>query len=242
MRGLKYFSLVVGIIAFFIVPQGASVVEAAPLTKDRVDVLQLKSITKKRRHEFTPLFSLNLNDSFVQVMTLGLGYTYHLTEGFAFELRGAYAFSNNKSLVQDMRTSGDNAMLRPGDGSTSKAKYNPALSHPQFYGFGSFLWSPLVGKFLVGNSIVDFDIFLSAGVGYIRTIEAGSGKDHVGVSFGLGWRVFLARWLSLRIDIRDTIYSQELLGSTVLTHNVFISAGFGFFFPFTPIYSVDQIP
>ena len=98
MRGLKHFSFVAGTIAFFIALQGFSPTEAAPLSKDRVDVLQLKSITKKRRHELTPLLSLGLNDSFVQVMTVGLGYTYHLTEGFAFELRGAYAFSSKKTL------------------------------------------------------------------------------------------------------------------------------------------------
>ena len=242
MRGLKHFSLVAGTIAFFIALQGFSPTEAAPLTKDRVDVLQLKSITKKRRHEFTPLFSLGLNDSFVQVMTLGLGYTYHLTEGFAFELRGAYAFSSSKGIVQDMRSSGKNALLQPVDGSVSTAKFNPSLSQPLFYGFGSFLWSPLVGKFVLGKSIFDFDIFLSAGVGYVRTVEANEGKDLVGVSFGVGWRIFLAKWLSLRVDIRDTVYSQELFGVNVLTHNVFVSAGFGFFFPFEPIYSVDTIP
>jgi outer membrane beta-barrel protein len=225
----------------FVIAMCPNHVEAEPLKADRVDVFQLKSITKKRRHELTPLFSVGLNDPYVQVMTVGLSYAYHITEGFSFELRGAYSFSPALGLVNEMRQSGPNALLQPIDGSVSSDKFNPSITRPQFFAFGTFLWSPLVGKFSIGKSVIDFDIYLSAGVGYVRTIESNVARNLVGVDFGIGWRIFLARWLTLRLDLRDTIYSQQVFNTNILTHNVFFTVGLGFLFPGTPQYDVEDI-
>jgi len=203
---------------------------AAPLKKDRVDVFQLKSVTKKRRHELTPQFSVSLNDSFVQSMMVGLAYTFHITEGFAFELSGGYAFTFETQTVTDLRNGIDPS--QPGN------VIKPQVSKLQILAFGHLVWTPLVGKFKIGKSIVDFDIYLVGGAGYVRT-----NRDNlVGASFGFGWRVFLAKWLAMRLDLRDAIFGQELLGRSVLTHNLFFTIGFGFILPTQPVYTFEQEP
>lgn len=214
---------------------------AKPLTKDRVDVFQLKSITKKQRHEFTPQFALTLNDPFVQTITLGLSYAFHLNEGLAFELTGRFAFSSITPLIEQMRTSGDKAILRPNGGGSADDEFNPALSFPQVYASGSLVWSPFVGKFTLGAAIVDMNIYLLAGAGYVMSNRANQQQHLPSANFGIGFRFFLAKWLSLRIDVRDVIYGQQLQTLSrpevnMLVHNVFVNIGFGIFLPFTPNY------
>ena len=88
---------------------------------------------------------------------------------------------------------------------------------------------------MAGNSIVDLDIYVTAGAGYIRTNRS----DLFGMSFGLGLRWMVASWFFVRLDVRDYIFSQKLLGGTVsvLNHNVFVTAGLGFVLPETSLYT-----
>lgn len=221
--------------------------ESAPLKQDRVDVLQLKSITKKRRHELTPMFSVGLNDTFVQLLNVGAVYTFHITEGFAFDLRFSYAFPLTTGLVGDLRDSGPNALLQTNATGASTDKFNPTLSRPQIFAAGHFLWSPLIGKFALGKAVVDFDIYIFAGGGYIYSVQPGGKVSHAGgVSFGGGWRLLLTRWLTMRLEIQDMIYTQRLASDTseisMLTHRVFFSIGFGFMFPISPVYTFEREP
>jgi outer membrane beta-barrel protein len=50
------------------------------------------------------------------------------------------------------------------------------------------------------------------------------------VNFGLGLRVFLKDWFSLQVDLRDHVYSLDLLGRRQSTQNLELSAGATFFF------------
>jgi outer membrane beta-barrel protein len=214
---------------------------AAPVPKkDRVDVFQYKTVTKKRRHEFMPTFSLTLNDPFLQTIAVGGSYTYHISEGIAFEVMGAWTYASNTSLVEDFR-SGNRALpndwpagLNPYENNKGQKRINPATSRSQFYVNGCLLWAPLQGKFAFGGSfVVDMELFLSAGVGYLRTNQ--DPYNMLSTIFGFGFRFFLAKWVSLRIDLRDHIFSQTLLGKTVLSHNVFLGVGIGFIFPTAPV-------
>ena len=63
--------------------------------------------------------------------------------------------------------------------------------------------------------------------------RAGAGRtfhDSVqGVTFqgGLGLRLYLMKRLSFRLDVRDFIMPQEVLGRGRTTHNITLLAGFG---------------
>jgi outer membrane beta-barrel protein len=201
-----------------------------PLKTDRVDVFQLKSITKKRRFEITPSFSVSMNDAFVHTLLLGGALTFHIAEGFAFEATGGYAFTFDSQASISLRDGVD--PNQPGK------VVKPQVSKTFFNVFGHFVWSPLVGKFALGRRVVDFDLFLLGGAGFVLTNRGG----RAAASFGFGWRVFLAKWAAIRFDVRDAIYGQELLGVTTLTHNVFVTVGLSFLLPTEPIYTFDREP
>ncbi|MEW5880657.1 MAG: outer membrane beta-barrel domain-containing protein [Pseudomonadota bacterium] len=69
-------------------------------------------------------------------------------------------------------------------------------------------------------------LYLIAGIGSTRFLE----QRKQTVNFGLGLRVFLKDWFSLQVDLRDHVYSLDLLGRRQSTQNLELSAGATFFF------------
>jgi outer membrane beta-barrel protein len=49
-------------------------------------------------------------------------------------------------------------------------------------------------------------------------------------NFGLGAKLFLADWVALRADVRDHIYTLDLLGKRGSTQNPEVTLGFSFFY------------
>ncbi len=49
-------------------------------------------------------------------------------------------------------------------------------------------------------------------------------------NFGVGAKLFLADWVALRADVRDHIYTLDLLGKRSTTQNPDLTLGFAFFF------------
>lgn len=69
-------------------------------------------------------------------------------------------------------------------------------------------------------------LYLIAGIGSTKFLE----QRKQTVNFGLGLRVFLKDWFSLQVDLRDHVYSLDLLGRRQSTQNLELSAGATFFF------------
>ena len=49
-------------------------------------------------------------------------------------------------------------------------------------------------------------------------------------NFGMGAKLFLADWVALRADVRDHVYTLDLLGKRSSTQNPELTLGFAFFF------------
>src|SRR5450631_1444194 len=49
-------------------------------------------------------------------------------------------------------------------------------------------------------------------------------------NFGFGYRVYLADWAALQVDMRDHIFSLDLLGKRQSTQNLELTGGLAFFF------------
>jgi outer membrane beta-barrel protein len=56
------------------------------------------------------------------------------------------------------------------------------------------------------------------------------GQTHQTFNFGLGVRVFLKDWAALQVDMRDHIFSLDLLGTRQSTQNLELTGGVTFFF------------
>lgn len=69
-------------------------------------------------------------------------------------------------------------------------------------------------------------LFLVGGLGNTRLAD----EDYFTYNLGLGFRVLPTDWLSVRVDVRDHLFDNDLLGEPKLTHNLELSAGVGVFF------------
>ena len=68
--------------------------------------------------------------------------------------------------------------------------------------------------------------YLIAGVGSTKFADQRRPTFNV----GFGYRVYLADWAALQLDLRDHIFSLDLLGTRQSTQNVELTAGLSFFF------------
>ena len=82
---------------------------------------------------------------------------------------------------------------------------------------GALTWSPVHAKLRFSeHHITHADLMLSAGAGQTFSDVTQGFTWQV----GLGLKLYLARFFSLRIDVRDLIIPQEILGNGKNTHNI----------------------
>ena len=90
-------------------------------------------------------------------------------------------------------------------------------------GILSLLWSPIHAKFKFSEAtIIHGDIFAIAGAG--RTFH----ESVLGLTWeaGAGLKLYFSRFVTFRLDIRDFLLPQEVLGRGRITNNITILAGF----------------
>ncbi len=80
--------------------------------------------------------------------------------------------------------------------------------------------------FLGGRRARPSQFYLVAGVGSTKFADQRRPTFNV----GFGYRVYLADWAALQLDLRDHIFSLDLLGTRQSTQNVELTAGLSFFF------------
>lgn len=85
----------------------------------------------------------------------------------------------------------------------------------------------LPGEVFIGRSTAKpSQLYLIAGIGSTRFLE----QRKQTLNFGLGMRVYLADWVALQVDMRDHVFSLDLLGRREDTQNLELSAGLTIFF------------
>jgi outer membrane beta-barrel protein len=50
------------------------------------------------------------------------------------------------------------------------------------------------------------------------------------LNFGFGYRLFLTNWAALQVDMRDHVFSLDLLGTRKTTQNIELTGGLSFYF------------
>ena len=92
-----------------------------------------------------------------------------------------------------------------------------------YQGIASLLWSPIHAKFkFTESTIVHGDIFALAGAG--RTFH----ESVLGLTWeaGFGLKLYFSRFVSFRLEMRDFLIPQEVLGRGRSTNNITILGGF----------------
>jgi outer membrane beta-barrel protein len=168
---------------------------------------------KQARHEFSAIGGYYLSDLFSATYVLGGSYTYHMTEDTAVEFAGAVTHENADVIVaiEDGRVS----VLD--DDFARTMLFESAL-----------IWTPIYGKLRLGGKVMRFDIHTDLGVG---VVESQTARGAAGMA-GVGLKLFLGKAVALRIDLRDHVFSQELLDERFLVNDVSLTTGLSVFLPF----------
>ncbi len=184
------------------------------LAKRKYRLTRKRLFVKSLRHEITLTGGYYVSDLFDSTFTFGGAYTFFMSENFGSELSGTW--SRLRTTTSDNLEDSNNFSLQLG------------VEDDLIRVFGSLLWSPLYGKFrLVAGSIWRYDLYFGAGPGVVvDPVSYGAAGN-----FGLGARVFLSQAFALRFDIRDYLYTQELLSREYLVNDLAFTIGVSLFLP-----------
>jgi outer membrane beta-barrel protein len=142
----------------------------------------------------------------------GLRLGYHITEDIF--VQSVYA-----------RTKADDGVYRRLIG-TGGGVFDTEEVKVAFYNL-SFGYNVLPGEVFLGrNTAKATALYLIGGVGSTKFDKQRR------QTFNVGWgvRLMLADWAALQVDMRDHIYSLDLLGKRENTQNIEMSAGLSFYF------------
>ena len=176
--------------------------------------LAKRNFIKSLRHEVFIFGGVYANDIMGSAPLAGISYSFHLNEDFAMEVSFSY-------------TRFSSTLTKPVENYTG---YTILESHDAKIYAGDLVWHPIHGKMMFLRSFIPhFDVYFSAGAG-VTDSRISKGLTY---NFGMGAKVFLTSWLSVRMDVRDHVYIQEVLSSDALTNNLSFTLGVGFWIPFS---------
>jgi outer membrane beta-barrel protein len=172
---------------------------------DRIKSVQRKMFGKKNRHELNVMAGLSLNDAFYQQFTLGASYGYHIFDQLAVEAAFKYYLppvANGPRIVNQPESAGAVLIYSPQLSITAEAQF-----------------APIYGKFsLLAEAVGHFDVYIAAGGGVMmtETRRAADGSQWRGMgTFAIGARLMLLSWLTVRAEVRDSIYADPRTASSV---------------------------
>lgn len=85
----------------------------------------------------------------------------------------------------------------------------------------------LPGEVFIGRArALPSALYLIAGVGSTNF----AGQNNATFNFGMGWRVWLKDSFALQVDVRDHVFSLDILGQRQSTQNLEFSGGLSFYF------------
>jgi len=141
----------------------------------------------------------------------GLRGAYHITEDFFAE--GAYGRSDADTTSYET-LSGSARVLT--DDERQYSYYNISLGY-----------NLLPGEAFIGSKhAFNSALYVIAGVGSTEFAN----DSRFTLNFGTGYRFLATDWLALHVDVRDHVFSSDLLGTDKTTHNLEFTGGMTVFF------------
>jgi outer membrane beta-barrel protein len=141
----------------------------------------------------------------------GLRVGYHITEDFFVQANLARTTVSDENFRQ----------LLPGGG------IFPQPEETLTYYNLSAGWNVLPGElFIGGNRAKATSLYLLAGIGSTKLAERRAST----LNFGVGMRMLLADRAAVHLEMRDHVFSTDLLGPRKSTHNLELSGGFAWYF------------
>lgn len=178
-----------------------------------------RNFLKSMRHEIN-LYGGALATELMGTSPLaGITYGYHFNEDLALEIGFAYTRHNSQmsKTIRDF------------------TGYTFIKQHDARIYTGNLVFHPFHGKFMFFNkTVLHFDFYLLAGAG---TTDSHYDKG-LTYNAGVGIKIFCNSWLSIRMEVRDFIHAQQLLSTQVVSNDLSMTVGVGFWLPTA---SIDQL-
>jgi len=181
------------------------------------EAVQNRFFLKEERFEFSPIIGFVPNDPMVNRITGGILVAYHFNESLAAE--GAFIYSPDlgEADVKGLTKT----LVQIAEQGSANVEFQQPLDKMELGATFAVRWSPVYGKIsLVGEGIVNFDVYGVAGLGMLSTnlyyaqyddalgVELGVGQRQlrIPVNLGLGINFFLSQRTALKIDARSYLY------------------------------------
>lgn len=171
---------------------------------------------KALRHEISVMGGIYAADLLSASYLLQAAYTFHVTEDLGLEASFAYSQSDSE-LVRIIENDRGISLIR--------------IEAPVYVYQAHLIWTMAYGKLRwFGDGISRFDFNLAIGGGMTDNQTARG----LTFSAGLGIKFLFDQWFSIRLDVRDQVLQQELLGESTIVNNITATLGLSVFIPFTP--------
>ncbi len=176
--------------------------------------VQERLFKKAGRHEISVMGGVYAADLLSSSYLVQAAYTFHVTEALGLEASFAYTRADSK-LVRIIEEDRGTSLIR--------------VNAPVFIYQGHLLWSIAYGKMRwFSGSISRFDFYLALGGG-VTDNQTARGLT---LSGGFGLKLYMTSWFAMRLDVRDQVFGQEILGESTLVNNLTATLGVSTFIPF----------
>lgn len=171
---------------------------------ERIAVLQKKLYTLDGKHDITPFFATSVNDKYTSHLGGGLSYSYHLFESLALQVEGLYVAGSETSLTKELKEL------------FQKNPIEPQRMQMKYFAGGDLVWYPIYGKFsLISEVALHYNFYFIGGAGIVgtRVFDPSLNKERdvdsalFAGNIGGGMQLFIIKWLSLKLEFRDIIYT-----------------------------------
>lgn len=148
-----------------------------------------------------------------------------------FETNASYGLRLNYHISQKLFVEGSYGSTTVGESSFEKLSGGAQILPPDqrdltYYDL-SFGYNLLPGESFIGrNRAFSSALYLQGGVGNTNFAD----DSNFTVMFGGGYRMLMLSSLALHLDVRDHMFSSDLLGESKTMHNIEFSLGLSYFF------------
>jgi len=226
LRATTWFAfLLMGIALVFPQPAHGNIIEEqlaeiGQIPDEEVVVVQRKYTRKKGRLELTPVAFGGVPFGTVRrTLFGGASATYHLNDWLAVEAPGFhYTKTFFSSFADDINLS-------------QSADINVEEQRLLFFLTGGVQITPFYGKLATFSRYIAYlEPFITLGAGLAKTESSSYFTFYPGV----GFRIFFKEWFSLRLDLRDYIYTEVSAGTSKLRNNYAFTVSLSFWLPKMP--------
>ena len=200
-------------------------------SKKPVSVLQNRFFLKAMRPEVGILAGSMLNEAYTDTKSFGGRIGVFATEWLGFEIQG---IRTNVSDTAD-RKALNRLKYRPLEDPTAATRageeviVSPDPEINAIHGMNdvAVIAAPFYGKLNLMNKLIVYsDLYLTGGISRVETDQG----DKTALIIGGGQRFYLYESWSLRIDVRDRIYTETRAGEKTRKNAVGFDIGASYFF------------